>query len=501
MSELPLLSLVIFLPLVGCLFILFISGDDKFEQHKANLVALLISGATFFISLVLWIQFDADYEGFQFIEKYDWIPSYKFYYHIGIDGISLSLVLLTTFLTPLIFLFISQERVPRYRQFLILFLMLETFVIGAFCANDILLFYLFFEGSLIPLFLIIGIWGGERRFYAAYKFFLYTFFGSIFMFMAFVVIYNQVGSGDFDLILKSQFMDTTQKWLWLAFFISFAIKLPLWPFHTWLPDAHVEAPTSGSVVLAGVLLKLAGYGFLRFSLPLFPDACLYFQPLVMSLSLIGLVYTSCVAFAQTNLKKRIAYSSIAHMGFVTLGIFSFSSTGIKGAIFQMISHGLLSAGLFWTVGLLTKRTQTKDMDSFGGIVQVMPKFAVVFMILTLGAISLPLTSGFVGEIMILLSLFPINGPYLFIAVSCVLLSACYMLQMYKQVVFGPLEKEALRELKDLTLQEKGVLYPLAGLVLLGGIYPKPIFDLVSQPVKKIETQYIKAAYSKDVKSV
>lgn len=500
MIQLPILSLTIFLPLVGCLFIFMIKGKDQTSCENARSVALLTSIATFFMSLILWLEFDSSTSAFQFVEKQDWIPLFNIHYHVGIDGISLLFILLTTFLTPLVFIFDWNNQTPRLKEKLIFFLFLETLLIGVFSALDFILFYLFFEGVLIPMFFIIGIWGGERRIYAAFKFFLYTLLGSIFIIIGIIAIYFYTGSTDITEAIRYSFPYQTQLWLWLAFFASFAIKIPMWPVHTWLPDAHVEAPTAGSVFLAGILLKLGGYGFIRFSLPIVPDASQYFSTFMLVLSVIGVVYASLVALAQQDIKKLIAYSSIAHMGFVTLGTFTFSEVGLQGAIFQMISHGLISAALFWGVGTLYMRQKTREISNYGGVVHRMPLFAFLMMVFTIASVALPGTSGFVGELFVLLAAFQVKAWVAFTAGLGMILGACYMLRLYRRVFWGQLLNENLKNLKDVTPQEKFVFVSLLVFVILFGVYPKPVLSLSEAAVKNIVRIY-KPVASKSISSL
>jgi len=428
MTDLPLLSVIIFLPLIGSLFILIMKGEEATIASNAKNVAIWTSFLTFALSILLWVNFDISQISYQFVEKTSWVKDLGIRYHLGIDGVSLFFVLLTTFLTPLCIL-ASWESVPfRIREYMMAFLLLETFLIGMFCALDLVLFYVFFEGVLIPMFLIIGIWGGERRIYSCFKFFLYTFFGSVLMLIAILSIYYMTGSTDLQVVMDFSFPLSAQKWLWLAFFASFAVKVPMWPVHTWLPDAHVEAPTAGSVILAGILLKMGAYGFLRFSIPLFPAATVFFTPMIMVLSIIAIVYASLIALVQTDMKKLIAYSSIAHMGFVTLGIFTLNTQGVSGAIMQMLSHGIVAAALFLCVGVVYDRLHTRDIDRYGGLVTRMPIYALFFMIFIFAAVGLPGTSGFVGEFLVLVGAFQVNTWVATLAASGMVLGAelCFM---------------------------------------------------------------------------
>src|SRR3954463_4445875 len=437
MVSWPILSVVTFLPLVGALFCLVVQGPKEAVERNCRSVALVTSIVTFLISLLLWARFDATKAGFQFEEKMDWVPALGIGYHMGIDGISLFFVLLSTLLTPICILASWESVHVRVKEYMVAFLVLETFMVGMFCALDLALFYVFFEGVLIPMFLIIGVWGGKRRVYAAFKFFLYTLLGSVLMLLAIIALYWQIGTTDLPTAFeKLQLSFQWQFWLWLAFFASFAVKVPMWPVHTWLPDAHVEAPTAGSVILAGVLLKMGGYGFIRFSVPLFPEATQYFAPLVFGLSAIAVIYTSFVALAQTDMKKLIAYSSIAHMGFVTMGIFAVTSEAVQGAVIQMLSHGLVSAALFLIVGVVYDRLHTRHIDRYGGLVDRMPKYAFVFMCFMLASVGLPGTSGFVGEFLILLGTFRVSTLECFLAATAMVLGAMYMFYLYRRVIFG-----------------------------------------------------------------
>jgi NADH-quinone oxidoreductase subunit M len=480
----PILSLVTFLPLLGVAFILALRGDDDTAIRQTRLIALWTTVFTFLLSLLIWINFDSAASGFQFTEEHAWLGGAASY-RMGVDGISMPFVILTTFLMPICIL-ASWHVTKRVREYMIAFLVLETLMIGVFCALDLVLFYLFFEAGLIPMFLIIGIWGGPRRVYASFKFFLYTLLGSVLMLLAIIYMYWTAGTTDIAALLANPvFTPEAQKWLWLAFFASFAVKMPMWPVHTWLPDAHVEAPTAGSVILAAILLKMGGYGFLRFSLPMFPDASLYFQDFVFVLSVIAIVYTSLVALMQEDMKKLIAYSSVAHMGFVTMGIFSLNRQGIDGAMFQMISHGLVSGALFLCVGVVYDRMHTREIAAYGGLVKTMPLYAFVFMVFTMANVGLPGTSGFVGEFLSLLGTFRANTWVAFFATSGVILSAAYALWLYRRVVFGKLEKPALMHLPDMTPRELATLAPLVVLTIFFGAYPAPVLDLFGNSVESI----------------
>jgi NADH-quinone oxidoreductase subunit M len=470
----PVLSVTIFLPLVGALFILALRGDDEATKRNARYVALWTTLATFAVSLVLVYGFDRAIPGFQFLEQYPWLGG-AFRYQVGVDGISLPFVILTTFLMPISIL-ASFGIEKRVREYMIAFLVLETLMVGTFAALDLVLFYVFFEGGLIPMFLIIGIWGGARRVYATFKFFLYTLAGSVLMLLAIMAMYWQSGTSDVTTLLTHSFPVSMQTWLFLAFLASFAVKLPMWPVHTWLPDAHVEAPTAGSVILAAILLKLGGYGFLRFSLPMFPEASEYFAPMMFTLSVVAIIYTSLVALMQEDIKKLIAYSSVAHMGFVTLGMFTFTEEGVQGAVFQMISHGIVSGALFLCVGVVYDRLHTREIKAYGGLVNRMPVYAAVFMIFTLANVGLPGTSGFVGEFLTLLAAFKVNTWVAFLATTGVVLSAAYALWLYRRVIFGALEKKELADILDLSGREKMVLIPLVILTILFGVWPAPILD-------------------------
>ena len=487
MSSWPILTAVTFLPLVGALFILVVRGDDQVAVRNMRWTALFTTLITFLLSLILWVDFDPASKSFQFVEQYPWLGG-AMTYHMGVDGISMPFVLLTAFLMPISIL-ASFKVERRVKEYMIAFLVLETLMIGVFCALDLGLFYLFFEGGLIPMFLIIGIWGGPRRVYASFKFFLYTLLGSVLMLLAIMAMFWHAGTSDIATILAHpNFPAGMQTWLWLAFFASFAVKLPMWPVHTWLPDAHVEAPTAGSVILAAILLKMGGYGFIRFSLPMFPVASEKFAPLVFTLSVVAIVYTSLVALAQEDMKKLIAYSSVAHMGFVTIGIFSLTQQGIEGAIFQMISHGLVSGALFLCVGVVYDRMHTREIAAYGGLVHRMPAYALVFMVFTMANVGLPGTSGFVGEFLTLLSAFLANSWVAFFATFGVILSAAYALWLYGRVMFGPLTKPELRGMLDLDRREAATLLPLAALTVLFGIYPAPVMDLYAASIGGLMTQ-------------
>ena len=479
-----LLSLVTFLPLVGALII---ASQNEKAVGNIRLIALYTTTITFGLSLLIWWNFDKSTAAFQFVEEAKWLGPIK--YKMGVDGISMLFVILTTFLMPLCILAAWDSVESRVKEYMIAFLVLETLMIGVFCALDIVLFYLFFEAGLIPMFLIIGVWGGKRRVYASFKFFLYTLLGSVLMLLAIMAMYWQAGTTDIPALMTHKFPKDMQWWLWLAFFASFAVKMPMWPVHTWLPDAHVEAPTGGSVILAAILLKMGGYGFLRFSLPMFPLASQELAPLIFSLSVIAIVYTSLVALAQEDVKKLIAYSSVAHMGFVTMGIFTFNAQGIDGAIFQMLSHGLVSAALFLCVGIVYDRMHTREISAYGGLVNRMPIYAVTFMIFSMANVGLPGPSGFVGEFLTLMGAFKANTWVAFIATTGVILSACYALYLYKRMIFGELEKPSLKAITDMNAREIVVMTPLVILTLLFGFYPAPLLSVTAVSVAKLVSGY------------
>ncbi len=481
MTDWPILTTVTFLPLVGAFLILLIRDDGPAATRNIRNVALLTTVFTFLLSLFIWIGFNPQDPGFQMVETYAWLDS-GISYKMGVDGISMLFVILTTFLMPLCILASWEAIEKRVKEYMIAFLILETLMIGVFCALDIVLFYVFFEAGLIPMFIIIGVWGGKRRIYASFKFFLYTLLGSVLMLLAIMAMFWQAGTTDIPTLLTHDFPSQMQTWLWLAFFASFAVKMPMWPVHTWLPDAHVEAPTAGSVILAGILLKMGGYGFLRFSLPMFTEASEFFQPFVFALSAIAIVYTSLVALMQEDMKKLIAYSSVAHMGYVTMGIFAMNVEGVQGAIFQMLSHGLVSGALFLCVGVIYDRMHTREIAAYGGLVNNMPKYAVVFLIFTMANVGLPGTSGFVGEFLTLLGVFKVNTWVALFAALGVILSAAYALWLYRRVVFGVLSKDSLKGLLDLSAREKAIIYPLVVLVIFFGVYPAPLLDYTAASV-------------------
>ena len=489
MADLPILSIVTFLPIVGALMIFLIWEDSEVARRNVRYVALLTTVLTFIVSLGIWINFDNAQSGFQMVEKVAWIEQGGISYHLGVDGISMLFVILTTFLMPFCILASWESVEKRIREYMIAFLLLETLMIGVFCALDIVLFYVFFEAGLIPMFLIIGVWGGQRRVYASLKFFLYTLLGSVLMLLAIMAMYWQAGTTDIPTLLAYNFPAGMQTWLWLAFFASFAVKMPMWPVHTWLPDAHVEAPTAGSVILAAILLKMGGYGFLRFSLPMFPLASADLQNFVFVLSVIAIIYTSLVALMQEDIKKLIAYSSVAHMGYVTMGIFTANVHGIQGGIFQMLAHGLVSGALFLCVGVVYDRMHTREIAAYGGLVNNMPKYAVAFLIFTMANVGLPGTAGFVGEFLTLLGAFQTNTWIAAFATTGVILSAAYALWLYRRVVFGTLDKEALKSILDLNTREKCLLYPLIILVIFFGVYPTPVFDVTQASVDNLIMNY------------
>ncbi len=477
--DFPILSSLILLPTIGAIFILF--GRTSSNYNSAKYISLFISLGNFMLSLYLWYLFDKNNNEFQFVEERIWLEGF-INYKVGIDGISILFIILTTFITPLCIISVNSSIKHRLKDFIIAILFMETMMIGVFCSLDLVIFYLFFEAGLIPMFLIIGIWGGERRVYSAFKFFLYTLLGSVLMLVAIISIYWITGTTDVVELYKIGIDVKYQNLLWLAFFSSFAVKTPMWPVHTWLPDAHVEAPTAGSVLLAAILLKMAGYGFIRFSIGLFPIGSENFVPLIFSLSLIAIIYTSLVALMQEDMKKLIAYSSVAHMGFVTLGIFTMTPQGIEGSIFQMISHGIISAALFFSVGVVYERMHTRQIKNYGGLVNVMPKYAIVLMIFTLGSLGLPGTTGFVGEFLILLGTFKANFLVATIASVGVILGAAYILWLYRRVVFGEITNPDVKSLKDLNNSEILVLTSLAVLTILFGFYPDPLLSTTSVSV-------------------
>jgi NADH-quinone oxidoreductase subunit M len=488
MHSWPILTFLIALPLVGALLLLLMPQQDTPRAAaRFKLLALLVSLGTLALAACLWAKFETANANFQFVEFHEWFAGYNIAYHLGVDGISLFFVVLTAFLTPICILASWGAITTRVRDFMVSFLVLEALVIGVFAALDFLLFYLFFEAMLIPMYLIIGIWGGEKRVYAAFKFFLYTLLGSVLLLLALLFVYMKTGTMNIPVLMEilPTYGLNVQQWLWLAMFASFAVKVPMWPVHTWLPDAHVQAPTAGSVILAGILLKMGGYGFLRFSLPMLPEASLYFMPLMLVLSVVAVIYTSLVALMQTDMKKLIAYSSIAHMGIVTLGLFTFNVEGISGSIVQMLSHGLVSGALFLCVGVLYDRIHTKEINRYGGLVHRMPIFAFLFLFFTMASVGLPGTSGFVGEIMVLLGAYQISTWATAGAATGMVLGAAYMLWLYRRVMFGALTKPELQTITDVNAREIFTFLPMVGLVLWMGIYPAPITNVLEPSVKKL----------------
>ncbi|NUJ79237.1 NADH-quinone oxidoreductase subunit M [Methylocystis sp. FS] len=478
------LSGVTFLPLVGVAFLLTQKGDDEASLRNIRWATLATTLATFALSLFIWSGFDTTSAAFQFVEEKNWLGS-GLVYKMGVDGFSMPFVLLTTFLMPFAILASWDSIQKRVKEYMIAFLVLETLMVGVFCALDLVLFYLFFEGGLIPMFLIIGIWGGKRRVYASFKFFLYTLVGSLLMLVAILAMYGKAGTTDITVLLHTDFPKEMQTWLWLAFFASFAVKMPMWPVHTWLPDAHVEAPTAGSVILAAILLKMGGYGFIRFSLPMFPDASTNFAPLIYALSVIAIVYTSLVALVQEDIKKLIAYSSVAHMGFVTMGLFTLNVQGMQGAIFQMISHGLVAGALFLCVGVIYDRMHTREIAAYGGLVNRMPIYAFVFMLFTMANVGLPGTTGFIGEFLSLTGAFQANSWVALIATSGVVLSAAYALYLYRRVIFGVLDKASLKNIADLTPREIAIFTPLVLLTIYYGVQPQAILNATQASVDNL----------------
>ena len=485
----PILSIVTFLPTVGALLILVIRGDDAAARRNVYYIAFWTTVVTFIVSIFLWTGFDNSDPGFQFVEETPWLGG-KIAYKMGVDGISMLFVILTTFLMPICIVASKLSVHHNFKAYMISFLVLETLMIGVFCALDLVLFYVFFEGGLIPMFLIIGIWGGARRVYASFKFFLYTLLGSVLMLLAIMAMYwNAGGTTDIPTLLNHPFPASMQTWLWIAFFASFAVKLPMWPVHTWLPDAHVEAPTAGSVILAAILLKMGGYGFLRFSLPMFPLASAEFAPLIFTLSVVAIVYTSFVALMQEDMKKLIAYSSVAHMGFVTMGLFAMNTQGVQGGIFQMLSHGIVSGALFLCVGVVYDRLHTREITVYGGLVNRMPLYAFTFLVFTLANTGLPGTSGFVGEFLTLIGTFRVNTWVVFFATTGIILSAGYSLWLYRRVIFGSIDKESLKALLDLSPREIAILAPLVALAIFFGFYPAPVMNVTSAAVDQLIGNY------------
>jgi NADH-quinone oxidoreductase subunit M len=467
----PVLSLITWLPLVGCLVMMMVRGDEETVASNARWTALWTSLLVFVLSLVLWVKFDPSEAGFQFNEQLAWMPEYKVSYSMGVDGISVLFVLLSTVLTPICILASWDSIQVRVREFMMSFLILETMMVGMFAATDFVVFYMFFEGVLIPMYLIIGVWGGPRRVYAAVKFFLFTLTGSVLMLLALIAMWLQAGTTDISVLIHTDFPVSMQNILFLALFASFAVKVPMWPVHTWLPDAHVEAPTAGSVILAGVLLKMGAYGFLRFSVPMLPEASVTFAPFIFTLSVVAVIYTSLVALAQEDMKKLIAYSSIAHMGVVTIGIFTFNVQGISGALFQMLSHGIVSAALFLIVGVVYDRIHSREIARYGGLADRMPAYALVFMLFMMASVGLPGTAGFVGEFLVIIGSLQVNFWLALLGGMGMILGAAYMLYLYRRVIFGRITRDDLRNILDLSPREWVVFAPLIVLTLWMGIYP------------------------------
>ena len=488
MQNFPLLSLLIFLPLVGAVLILVLArGDEAVVARNSRWTALWTSAVNFVLSLFIWVHFDTTTADFQFVEYAVWMPAFNINYKIGIDGISMLFVLLTTLLTPICVLSSWECIQNRVKEYMISFLVLETFMIGMFCSLDMVVFYIFFEAVLIPMFVIIGVWGGPGRVYAAFKLFLYTLLGSVLMLLALLAMYFTTGSTDIPTLMAYRFPVEMQIWLWLAFFASFAVKIPMWPVHTWLPDAHVEAPTAGSVILAAVLLKFGGYGFLRFSLPMFPEASVMFTPLIYTLSIVAVIYTSLVALAQEDMKKLIAYSSVAHMGFVTIGTFTLTVQGVEGAIYMMLAHGIVSAALFLIVGVVYDRIHSRDISAYGGLVHRMPAYSLIFMLFMLASVGLPGTAGFVGEFLILVGAFKANTWVAALAATGLVLGAAYMLYLYRRVIFGNLTKDSLTAILDMNAREIAVFAPLVVLVIFMGVYPGPFLEIMHVSVTNLLT--------------
>ena len=484
-DDWPILTIVTFLPLLGALFLLMVRGEEEVVAQNARHVTLWVTGFTFLVSLALLIGFDAELVGYQFEERAEWLSGTGIAYYMGVDGISMPFVLLSTFLTPLAVLASWRAIKVRVREYMIAFLVLETMMVGMFSSLDMLMFYLFFEGVLIPMFIIIGVWGGARRVYAAFKFFLYTLLGSVLMLVCMLAMYVEVGTTSIPALSAHSFAVGMQTWLFLGFLASFAVKVPMWPVHTWLPDAHVEAPTAGSMILAGVLLKMGGYGFIRFSLPMFPEASEMFAPLIFSLSIIAVIYTSLVALAQSDMKKLIAYSSVAHMGFVTIGIFTLTEQGIAGAMFQMISHGLVSAALFFCVGVIYDRLHTREISAYGGVAAVMPRYAVFFMFMMLASVGLPGTSGFVGEMLVLVGAWKASSWLAFFTATGLVLGATYMLWLYRRVMFGAVVHDNVSSMERINAREFIIFLPITVLVLWFGVYPASLLDLMATSIQTV----------------
>jgi NADH-quinone oxidoreductase subunit M len=489
MISFPLLSLLTFLPLVGCVVIMSVNGDEEVVAANAKWAALWTSLIVFALSLILWVQFDQSNPGFQFVENVRWLPEYGVGYRMGIDGISVLFVLLSTLLTPICILASWESVHTRVREFMIAFLVLETMMVGMFCALDFVVFYMFFEGVLIPMFLIIGVWGGPRRVYAALKFFLFTLLGSVLMLLALLAMWFTAGTTDIPALMATHFPPAMQTWLFLAFFASFAVKVPMWPVHTWLPDAHVEAPTAGSVILAGVLLKMGAYGFLRFSVPMLPDATVSFAPFIYTLSVVAVVYTSMVALAQEDMKKLIAYSSIAHMGVVTIGIFTVNAQGLSGALFQMLSHGIVAGALFLVVGVVYDRIHTREIARYGGLAERMPLYALTFMLFTMASVGLPGTAGFVGEVLVIIGSFRVSFWLSLLGGLGMILGAIYALYLYRRVIFGKLTRDDLKSILDLSPREIAVFAPLVILTLWMGVYPTSFTNFFAATVDSMAAHH------------
>jgi NADH-quinone oxidoreductase subunit M len=485
----PLLSLITFLPLAGAFIILTVRGDEEIVARNARWTALWASLITLALSLILWARFDYTTAEFQFVERAEWLPEFGVNYHMGVDGISVLFILLSTLLTPICILASWESVRHRVRDYMIAFLVLESMMVGMFCALDFVVFYIFFEAVLIPMFLIIGVWGGARRVYAAFKFFLYTLAGSLLMLLAILAIWYHAGTTDIPTLMETSFPRGMQFWLFIAFMVSFAVKVPMWPVHTWLPDAHVEAPTAGSVILAGVLLKMGAYGFLRFSLPMLPHASADFAPFIFALSVIAVVYTSLVALAQEDMKKLIAYSSVAHMGIVTLGIFTFTQQGLSGALFTMLSHGIVSGALFLCVGVLYDRVHSRDIARYGGVAKIMPAYALVFMLFTMASVALPGTAGFPGELLVIVGAFRVNPWVALGAATGMILGAAYMLYLYRRVIFGRVTRDDLRGLPDLSPREHAVFAPLVLLVIWMGVYPSSFLNFFEASVAALVARH------------
>ena len=488
----PVLSLLTWLPLLGAAFIMTARGDEAAIAQTARWTALWTSLIVFVVSLVLWVRFDVSEAGLQFVEDGVWLPQFKVGYRLGVDGISVLFILLSTVLTPLCILASWVSITTRVREYMLAFLVLETMMVGMFAAQDFVMFYVFFEGVLIPMFLIIGIWGGARRVYASFKFFIYTFAGSVLMLLALLAMWNYAGTTDMAVLSTTQFPPRMQTWLFLAFFASFAVKVPMWPVHTWLPDAHVEAPTAGSVILAGVLLKMGAYGFIRFSIPMLPQASQQFAPMMLALGVIAVIYTSAVAYAQTDMKKLIAYSSVAHMGVVVIGLFTFNVQGIEGALFQMLAHGVVSAALFLCVGVIYDRIHTRDIARYGGLAARMPAYALFFMLFTMASVGLPGTAGFVGEFLVLVGAFKVSFWLALLGSSGMVFGAIYMLYLYRRIIFGTITRADLRDILDLSPREIAIFTPLIALTLWMGVYPSSFTQFFDATVHAIIEQHTAA---------